>query len=49
MWAVSLGGDEGSQMLARTGLLDQVTQQGSVQLLCMTASTERCQLAEGAA
>lgn len=30
MWAVSLGGDEGSQMLARAGLLDQVTQQDPV-------------------
>ena len=49
MWGVSLGGDEGSQMLARAGLLDQVRQQGPVQLLCMTGSTECCQLAEGAA
>ena len=49
MWAVSLGGDEGSQMLARAGLLDQVRLQGPVQLLCNTGSTVRCSMAEGAA
>ena len=49
MWAVSLGGDEGSQMLARAGLLDQVRKQSPVQLLCNTGSTVHCQTAEGAA
>ena len=50
MWAVSLGGDEGSQMLARAGLLDQVRQQGPGQQLCITgSSTVHCQPAEGTA